>query len=432
MRYIEYEEMYHIAIVFNLQHKPVYMADKKDLAEKIEASGAFACALGESADRYYKMITAFEGQRTNSTLILCLSEKGKEQERFKKELNRLNISFIDTEIGIRELTEEELAAELRTIERNGTGTPDNVSDYIEALINGRISRADAISTGFENMDRLIGGIYPGLYILGAIPSLGKTTFLSQIADQMAADGEHVIFFSLEHSRFEMIEKSILRTGARIAKKGSSGAVEASKLHRGEITTAIREAAEIYKAETGKRLSIIEGNYNCTLQYMSDYVRKYIECNRIKPVIMIDYMQVIQSRESQRSTKDSIDYTLIELKRLSRALDVPVIVISSLNRSNYLMPVDFESFKESGGIEYTADVLMGLQLSAINEELFQKEGKLKEKRDRIREAKSASTRHIQLVCLKNKFGEAGKSCNFEYYPAYNLFEEKTPRNPFGSK
>jgi len=92
----------------------------------------------------------------------------------------------------------------------------------------------------------------------------------------------------------------------------------------------------------------------------------------------------------------------------------------LNRSNYLTPVDFESFKESGGIEYTADVIWGLQLTAINDDLFSKEGKIKEKRERIREAKAETPRKVELLCLKNRYGISSYRAVFDYYPKYDLF------------
>ena len=112
----------------------------------------------------------------------------------------------------------------------------------------------------------------------------------------------------------------------------------------------------------------------------------------------------------------------ELKRLSRALDITIIVISSVNRSNYLTPIDFESLKESGGIEYTADVIWGLQLQCLNDSVFSEANKIKEKRDIIRANKIAEPRKIELVCLKNRFGIASFSCYFDYYAAIDLFEE----------
>ena len=98
----------------------------------------------------------------------------------------------------------------------------------------------------------------------------------------------------------------------------------------------------------------------------------------------------------------------------------MFVISSVNRSNYLTPIDFESLKESGGIEYTADVVWGLQLSCMNEPLFDKKEGIAEKRARIRNAKAEDPRRIQLLCLKNRYGIANFSCEYKYYPKYDLF------------
>jgi replicative DNA helicase len=83
-------------------------------------------------------------------------------------------------------------------------------------------------------------------------------------------------------------------------------------------------------------------------------------------------------------------------------------------------VDFESFKESGGIEYTADVIWGLQLDVMNDDIFNSEKKLKEKRETVRIAKKQRPRKIQLVCLKNRYGISNYECGFNYDPVYDLF------------
>ena len=85
-----------------------------------------------------------------------------------------------------------------------------------------------------------------------------------------------------------------------------------------------------------------------------------------------------------------------------------------------MPIDYESFKESGGIEYTADVIWGLQLNVINEEIFSKEGKLKYKREKIKQAKRAIPRDIEFVCLKNRYGDSNYTCRFKYYAQFDYF------------
>ena len=79
-----------------------------------------------------------------------------------------------------------------------------------------------------------------------------------------------------------------------------------------------------------------------------------------------------------------------------------------------------------GIEYTADVVWGLQLQAIHEGIFNGTQKIKEKREVINEAKKSNPRKIELVCLKNRNGISNYSCNFTYYPKYDLFisEDRT--------
>lgn len=69
-------------------------------------------------------------------------------------------------------------------------------------------------TGFRNLDAET-SLYPGLYVLGAISSLGKTTFVHQMADQIAAAGGHVIYFSLEQTVLELASKSVSRAMAKL-------------------------------------------------------------------------------------------------------------------------------------------------------------------------------------------------------------------------
>mgnify|MGYP007102023582 FL=1 len=98
--------------------------------------------------------------------------------------------------------------------------------------------------------------------------------------------------------------------------------------------------------------------------------------------------------------------------------------------SYLTPIDYESFKESGGIEYTADVIWGLQLQVINDDIFDKEAKLKQKREKVKAAKRATPRDIEFVCLKNRYGESNYSCQFHYYAQFDYFVPvEAPREDF---
>lgn len=89
----------------------------------------------------------------------------------------------------------------------------DVKDYVQARFNSELNHFRSISTikfGFKNLDDKLGGIFPSLYVLGAIPSLGKTTLLHQMADNIAMSGYPVIYFSAEQSIFELVSKSLAR------------------------------------------------------------------------------------------------------------------------------------------------------------------------------------------------------------------------------
>lgn len=270
-------------------------------------------------------------------------------------------------------------------------------------------------TGYSNLDSLQ-PLYPGLYVLGAISSLGKTTFLHQMADQIAKAGDQVLYFSLEQSKLEMITKGIARITAQ---QDIKTAVSAIDIRRGHITPAVENSIKLYET-FAENINVIECSFNTTIYKIVDYVKDFINKTGNPPVVIVDYLQIIPPADTRQTTKDAVDMHVRAFKQLQRENDLVLFLISSLNRSNYLAPVDFESFKETGGIEFTADVVMGLQLSCMNDDIFNKEGKVKEKRDKIKEAKKAVPRDIELVILKNRYGIANYSCKFTYNPVYDLF------------
>lgn len=275
-----------------------------------------------------------------------------------------------------------------------------------------------IQSGYANIDAIT-NLYPGLYVLGAISSLGKTTFIHQMCDQIAESGTHVLFFSLEQSAFELASKSIART---IAKENAENGLSALQVRRADPSDSrITSAVKKYSTYSD-RITIIECSFRATISDIACAVTGYVESSGIKPVVVIDYLQVIQSPpESRMTTKDTVDLHVRRLKELQIAHQLTMIVVSSLNRQNYMTAIDYESFKESGGIEYTADVIWGLQLQCIHEKLFTSQNKVNEKRQRIKEAKRTNPRKIELVCLKNRFGISSYSCQFNYFSKYDLFE-----------
>ena len=299
----------------------------------------------------------------------------------------------------------------------------NVYSYVQSIEEGvtldsdltRFQQYKDRKTGYSNIDAKM-RLYPGLYVLGAISSLGKTTFCGQLADQLAAAGEHVLYFTLEQTTLELVSKALSRM---MFKTDSRSALSSMDIRRGSTSEALRIAREMYAAQT-KYEFIVECSFDTNVENIIETVRSYIETAKVKPIVILDYLQILAPVNNNQTTKDVVDYNVRALKKLQTEYDLVLIVISSLNRQNYLTPIDFSSFKESGGIEYTCDVMWGLQLNIMNDELFDKEAKLKAKREAVKEAKIANPRDIELVCLKNRYGISSYSCRFKYYARYDYF------------
>lgn len=300
-----------------------------------------------------------------------------------------------------------------------------VVNHIDAFLNEiEISKYKSpIYTGFKKLDNVLdGGLYEGLYVIGAIASLGKTTLMMQIADQIAESEQDVLIFSLEMGKFEIISKSISRLTLINMMNADDGNIKNAKTSR-EITDGkryskyneteknnISEAIKSYR-RYAEHLYISEGIGNIGVEQIRETVKNHILFTGNKPIVIIDYIQILAPYNDRATDKQNIDKAVLELKRISRDYKIPVFGISSFNRANYNETVSMESYKESGAIEYSSDVLMGLQLKGAGEANFD-----------ANEAKKKNPRKIELVILKNRNGRVGEKIEFNYYPLFNFFRE----------
>ena len=301
---------------------------------------------------------------------------------------------------------------------------DTVKNYLQEFTNGVTDSVNTpyIPTGFSNLDKILeGGLYEGLYIVGAIPSLGKTTFILQIADQIAEAGEDVLIFSLEMARSELMAKSISRL-TLLDVVQNNGNIQDAKTTRGITTRSryinysptekelIKRSITSYGAYAGN-IYISEGIGDIGTEQIREAVKKHILFTGKKPVIVIDYLQILAPADIRATDKQNTDKAVMELKRISRDYKLPVIGISSFNRANYSVAVTMEAFKESGAIEYSSDILIGLQLKGAGSKDFD-----------ANIAKSRNPREVELVVLKNRNGATGAKVAYEYYPLFNYFKE----------
>ena len=458
--------------------EPVFVVESQLCAISVEQEGGKAVAIGGTG--HNKLYRAIKKKSPAGVLILSMDndEAGQEEQRKMAEaLEAQGIPFIQANISgaakdpnealqqgtlhqsiadaLQGVDEARKKAEAERLEQRRQESAAGYIDGFFAEIE-KSKSTPAIKTGFPGLDGLLdGGLYPGLYIVGAITSLGKSTFCLQIADQVAAAGHDVLFFALEMSRQELMAKSLSRlTFALSRARGMSQ--DKAKTTRGILSgkkwsTYTREEVELiaaatdeYRAKISGNIWIYEGVGNIGVEQIRQEVEKHISITGKLPAVFVDYVQILAPVDMRASDKQNTDRNVLELKRLSRDKGIPVLCISSLNRDNYTSPINNAAFKESGSLEYGSDVLIGLQFYGMD---FQ-EGeadKAREKRirDLIREQKGrgneGKAEEIQLKILKNRNGKSGTDKKFFYTPYFNHYEEESnfiqvdpEDNPFTKK
>jgi replicative DNA helicase len=432
-------------------YKPVFICEGEIDALSVIELGYEAVGLG-GTNMWNKLVKQLEERPTQSILILSLDNDDagiKATNSLKTALNDLGILYIEHNISsdYKDPNEallkdkikfkndiEEALKKAAVVESNllkELQQAESCEHYIDDFIDGIEKSVDTpfISTGFSGLDyELDGGLYEGFYVLGAISSLGKTTLALQIADNIAAadDNTDVLIFSLEMARNELIAKSLRRQTLMLAKKKGLP-IDNAKTTR-QITVKrfynrysetekqlINDACKEYK-KFSKNIYIYEGVGNIAAEQIRQTIERHknkTERFNRKIVAIIDYLQILAPfDEKSRTDKQNIDLNITSIKRICRDMKCSIIGISSLNRGGYNEAVNMASFKESGSIEYSCDVLMGLQLKGIGDSDFN-----------VDKAKQQNPRELILRILKNRNGKTGGEIEFTYYPQYNYFNNK---------
>lgn len=417
--------------------KPIFIVEGEIDALSIMEVGGVAVGLG-STSNYRELVGLVKDKQLERPLILALDNDSagrRAQDELAKLLQDKKIPYITAELTTKDVKDpnEMLVKNRETFKaRVEEAIKDDKEKYLETSTDNYIQDfldgiADSVNTpyiptGFKGIDEALdGGLYEGLYIVGAISSLGKTTLVTQIADQVAKQGHDVLIFSLEMARSELMAKSISRhTIMEVLQTG--GDTKNAKTVRG-ITAGVRYAnyndaeKELIKnavtaySDYAKHIYITEGVGDLGARQIRETVEKHVQYTGNTPLVIIDYLQILAPYNERATDKQNTDKAVMELKRISRDFKTPVIGISSFNRDNYNNSVSMQSFKESGAIEYSSDVLIGLQLKGAGEKDFDPT-----------EAKKKNPREIELVILKNRNGQTGTKIPLEFYPLFNYFTE----------
>jgi replicative DNA helicase len=218
-----------------------------------------------------------------------------------------------------------------------------------AQVNTNDSGLTGLSTGFRDLDGLLGGLQKSdLVILAARPSMGKTSFALDIMRNIALDKKNVAFFSLEMSQSQLSNRLLaMQSGVGLwaSRTGQLSDDEFAKL--GEGIGILSELNIFIDDQPGQ--NIVELRTKARRLYLEQGI----------DAVFIDYLQLIHGNTKEGRVQE-VSQISQELKNMARELKVPVVALSQLSRKvedrNDRMP-QLSDLRDSGSIEQDADVVM---------------------------------------------------------------------------
>lgn len=273
---------------------------------------------------------------------------------------------------------------------------DTLRRFMDYVVQAGEKRDNFISTGFPRLDGILGGgfIRGGLYILGARPAVGKSTFALNLADGIAGN---LLFVSLEMSPEQILAKRVSRlTG-----------YTASKLLSGQLPDKAWEAVAIATTSIDKSGVYINSRYDLTVQEIHLLAQSVPELR----CIILDYLGLIQPATRSGSTYEQVSAISRELKRMAVSLNVPVVCLCQLSRKieerKDKKPM-LSDLRDSGAIEQDADGVLFL----YREDYY------------TGSPADGFPSTVELTVAKNRHGKTGED-QFNFWLSSSTFREVIP-------
>lgn len=260
---------------------------------------------------------------------------------------------------------DEAEAKIFKIAESGDKGSEGFQDIKELLpqvaekIDELFSREDqsevtGIPTGFTDLDKMTSGLHGGdLVIVAGRPSMGKTAFSINMAENVALDtGLPVAIFSMEMGATQLATRMIGSIGRLDQHKMRTGRLEDEDWEK--LTTALGRLNEA-------PIFIDEGASLSSFDVRARARRLHRQTGKLG-LIVVDYLQLMSAPAGTRSENRATEISEISrsLKALAKELDVPVVALSQLNRSLEQRPDKrpvMSDLRESGAIEQDADLIL---------------------------------------------------------------------------
>ena len=306
---------------------------------------------------------------------------------------------------------ESMLADMRLLNDSHKGEIVKAGDelidvYTEIEASVGSNGITGVPTGYDELDRIGGGLQPGLIILAARPSVGKTTFALNIARNVANNKFIVLIFSLEMTKKQLIRK-LLAMEANIDSKYFNNAGEINDTQWTRLSHALGSLHE-----AGIYLDDTSGLKASEIMVKS---RRFKSLHPELKMIIIDYLQLIAPENNYGTTNDKISDTSKIVKLVAKELDLPVVALSQLSRSletrKDKTPI-LADLRDSGSLEQDADVVMFLH------------------RDDYYNPKDAPAdpSYTDLIVAKNRLDGGVGAVELKYYKARQRFEPAKQNYP----
>jgi replicative DNA helicase len=280
---------------------------------------------------------------------------------------------------------------------------DGIDDVVADMVASKEKGVIGLSTGFPSLDFYTGGLQKGkLYIVGARPSMGKSSFVMNVAEHIAQTA-NVLFISLEMSRKEYAQRMLF----------SRANVDVNKINSGTITDEDIAAVCNQKDYLDSLNLFIETKTPCRV---SDIELAIINLQASKgscDLVVVDYLQLLTPMgKNSKNREVEVAEMSRDLKSLAIKYQVPIIVLSQLSRgleSRENKRPMLSDLRESGAIEQDADVVTFLYR---NEYYFPDD--------------PASRGAAELLIRKNRGGQNNRDIDLCWQPSKVKFMEASNR------
>ncbi len=293
----------------------------------------------------------------------------------------------------------------------GIASRRNVQDFqaIKEILKQSFEKIDkryqekgtvtGVATGFSDLDMLTSGLQPSdMVIVAARPSVGKTTFSTNIAQRAAlVDKIPVAIFSLETSKEQLVQRILC----------SEAQVDNTKLRTGFL--ADEDWRKLARAMGGLSEAPIFIDDSATLSVIEMRAKaRKLKAEHGLGLIVIDYIQMIQSFKRAENRTQELSEIARSIKSLAKELDVPIIAISQLSRAVEALgqkrPM-LSHLRESGEIEQVSDLVIFL----YREDYYDVEKAQKENKENI----------CEVIIAKHRNGPIG-TVELYFHKEYSRF------------